>query len=126
MKKLSIVLVALWLGGCAQLGMLRDAYNYAEGTTVTPQAILIASNAFNILEGTAKNYFDYCRPRLVEPVCSKDNRRKVIKAVRTGRAARTTLEGYFDKNASAPAVIYNTLIDAIAVLRATPIAKVSQ
>lgn len=126
MKKLAIVLVALWLGGCAQLGLLRDAYNYAEGTTVSPQAILIASNAFNILEGTATNYFVYCRPRLSEAVCSADNRRKVIKSVKAGRAARTTLEGYFDKNSPAPAVIYNTLIDAIAILRATPIAKVSQ
>lgn len=126
MRRFAIVLVAVWLGGCAQLELLRDAYQYAESTTVTPQAILIASNAFNILEGTATNYFVYCRPRLVEPVCSADNRRKIIKAVRTGRAARTTLEGYFDKNASAPAVVYNTLINAIAVLRATPIAKVPQ
>lgn len=126
MRKLITIGLALWLGGCAQLGLLRDAYNYAEGTTVTPQAILIASNAFNILEGTATNYFVYCRPRLVEQVCSADNRRKVIRAVRAGRAARTTLEGYFDKSSPAPAVIYNILIDAIAVLRATPIAKVSQ
>lgn len=126
MKKLAIILVALWLGGCAQLGLLRDAYNYAEGTTVSPQAILIASNAFNALEGTATNYFNYCRSRLVETVCSADNRRKVIKGVRAGRAARTTLEGYFDRSAPAPAVVYNTLIDAIAVLRLTPIAKVSQ
>lgn len=124
MKRIIAIGLALWLGGCAQLGLLRDAINYAEGVTVTPQAILIASNAFNALEGTATNYFNYCRSRLVESVCSADNRRKVIKGVRAGRAARTTLEGYFDKNAAAPAVVYNALIDAIAVLRLTPIAKV--
>lgn len=126
MKKVAVVLVALWLGGCAQLSAITGAWNYAEGITVTPQAILIASNAFNVLEGTATNYFNYCRPRLVEPVCSADNRRKVIRGVRAGRQARTTLESYFDRSAPAPAVVYNTLIDAISVLQKTPISKVSQ
>lgn len=116
MRKIGAILLALWLGGCAELQTL----GAIAGTTVSPQAIVIAADTFDALEGTAANYANYCRPRLVEPACSADNRRMVFRAVRAGRAARNSLEVYIDKGVSAPRATYDILITSIETIQRSP------
>lgn len=125
MKKLIIIALALSLGACAQLQKLETAYEVVTEATVTPKQIYIAANTFDGVQATATNYLNYCRPRLTEEVCSADNRRIVIKAVRSGRAARNQLETYLDKNNPAPSTIYNVLIAAITTLNSSAATKVN-
>lgn len=123
MKKIiSAVIIATSLAGCAgELSRLRAVYTIVTEATVSPQAVLVAANAFNAIEGTATQYLIYCKSNLSTSVCSASNRRGVIKYVRTGRAARNQLESSIETNSSAPSAIYNTLVAAINFLNSSPI-----
>jgi len=123
MKKLiSAFIIIFTLAGCSgELSKLRAVYTIVTEATVSPQAVLVAANAFNAIEGTATQYLIYCKSNLSTSACSADNRRGVIKYVRTGRAARNQLEASIATNASAPSAIYNTLVAAINFLNAAPI-----
>lgn len=122
MRKLALALsLSLVLPGCAAIKDITNAYTFVTTATVSPSTILIAANSFDGLEGTATNYFDHCRANLSEAICSAPNRRFVIKAVRSGRAARDKLETYITSSTPAPASIYNSLIAAITSLRTAPL-----
>ena|SRR5258706_1836984 len=121
MKKLiAIGLLALSLSACANL---KNVYSIITEATVSPTQIIVAANAFDALEGTATQYLVYCKTNLATTICSADNRRGVIKWVRTGRAARNQLETYIASNTTGPAAVYNTLIAAINQLNLTPAAS---
>jgi len=118
MKKLLILVLALSLGACANL---KTAYQVITEASVSPTQIVVAANAFDALEGTATQYLVYCKANLTTPVCSADNRRSVIKYVRSGRAARNQLETYVAAGNAGPAGLYNTLITAINSLNSSPV-----
>lgn len=121
MKKIIFALLTLSLGGCAaELQKLQAVYTTVNATTVSPTTIAVAANTFDALEGTAAKYLDYCRPRLSEPICSVDNRRIVIRAVRKGRGARDKLEVYITQQTPAPAPLYNILVGALNILTTSP------
>jgi len=127
MKKLIICAIgALALAGCAQLQTaitdLKGAYVFATTTTVTAGQAGIVANAYDALKGTAVNYGNYCiAQKFPQPVCSAANRRAVIKAVRSGDAARAQIEAPITSGQPVAATIYNTLVAAVNALKATPI-----
>jgi hypothetical protein len=124
MKKLLVVLtLALSLGACASL---QTAYKIVTGASVSPTQIVVAANAFDALEGTATQYLVYCKANLATAVCSADNRRSVIKYVRSGRTARNQLEPYITSGSAGPSALYNTLIASINQLNLTPAAQGAQ
>src|SRR6266704_5085986 len=107
MKKLLILTLVLSLGACANL---RNVYTAITEATVSPTQIIVAANAFDALEGTATQYLVYCKSNLATAICSADNRRSIIKYVRTGRAARNQLETYVASGNAGPSALYNTLV----------------
>ena len=117
MRKISLVLVvALGLGGCAQLQTITQVVT----ATVSPTQAIVAANAFDAAESGATAYLVYCRSNLSTANCSADNRRAVIKYTRAGRAARNQIETTINSGASVPSTIYNTLVAAVTNLRSTP------
>lgn len=120
MKKLVLAAaLALALGGCANLSGI---YTLATTATVPAGDVVIAANAFDALKATAVNYGNYCiTQHFPVPVCSKANRRSVIKAVNTGSAARVQLEASINTAQPAIATVYNTLIAAVNALQSSPI-----
>lgn len=118
MKKLALLL-ALTLGGCANL---QGIYTLATTATVPAGDVVIAANSFDALKATAVNYGNYCvTQHFPVPLCSKSNRRSVIKAVNSGSQARAALEGSINSGQPAIATIYNTLIAAVNSLQTSPI-----
>lgn len=108
---------ALALGGCANL---KTAWEVVTSASVTPTQIIVAGNSFDALEATATQYLLYCKSVAYKPQpCALGNRKPVVAAVRSGRAARTSLEPYVVSGTAGPAAIYNTLISAITSLQAT-------
>ncbi len=121
MKRIALILaLALSLSACTALQKLQTAYSIVTEATVTPTQVVVAANAFDGLEGTATQYLVYCKANLTTAICSADTRRKVIKAVRIGRAARTQLEASIASGGNGPSPIYNTLVTAINELNTTP------
>ena len=119
MKRLALILaLALTLSACANL---KTAYQVITEASVSPTQIIVAANAFDALEGTATQYLVYCKSNLATPVCSADNRRSIIKYVRSGRAARNQLETYVAAGNAGPSGLYNTLIAAINQLNLSPV-----
>src|SRR5574343_631090 len=118
MRKLLLVgLLAVGLGGCAQL----QALQALTGTTVTPTQAIVAANAFNAAEAGATGYLTFCKSNLTTPACSADNRRAVIKYTRAGRAARVQIETYIQTSTSIPVAVYNSMVAAVNDLKATPV-----
>jgi len=118
MKKAIVLVLALALTDCAGL---QTVYKVATETTVSASTVVVAANAFDAIEGTATQYLNYCRGNLSVPACSADNRRTVIRAVRSGRAARNKLETYIAGGTPAPSVVYNVLITSINTLQTSAI-----
>lgn len=127
MRKIIIsILCALALGACAQLNTaiqdLKGAYVYATTTTVTAGQAGIVANAYDALKGTAVNYGNYCiSQKFPQPVCSAANRRAVIRAIRSGDAARAQIEAPITTGQPVAATIYNTLVAAVNALKSAPI-----
>lgn len=127
MKKLALIaMLAVGVAGCAQLQTaiqdLKGAYVYATTATVTAGQAGIVANAYDALKGTAVNYGNYCiAQKFPQPVCSAANRRAVIKAVRSGDAARAQIEVPITTGQPVTATIYNTLVAAVNALKAAPI-----
>lgn len=127
MKKLAVAVFAVsLLAGCAQLNTaiqdIKGAYVYATTTTVTAGQAGIVANAYDALKGTAVNYGNYClAQKFPQPVCSAANRRAVIKAIRSGDAARAQIEAPITTGQPVAATIYNTLVAAVNALKAAPI-----
>lgn len=127
MKRLFLVLtLAFGLSGCAALQQLESVYTDISGSTISPQNVYIAVNAFDAAKATATNYFVYCKANLATAVCSADNRRAVIKYVKAGTAARNQLETYLIAGTAAPAQIYQTLMAAVSSLKASAISGGTQ
>ena len=119
MKRILIIGFLLLLGACAQL---QGVYNLATTATVPAGDVVIAANAFDALKATAVNYGHYCvDQKFPQPVCSAANRRGVIKAIRTGTAARIQLEASINTGQPALSTVYNVLIASVNVLNASPI-----
>lgn len=120
MKKLAIVAaLAFGLGGCANL---QGIYTLATTATVPAGDVVIAANAFDALNATATNYGNYCvTQHFPVPLCSKANRRGVIKAVNSGINAKHALEGSINSGQPAIATVYNVLIAAVNSLQVSPI-----
>ena len=119
MKRISAIAFALSLGACAQLNGI---YTLATTSSVPAGDVVIAANAFDVLKATAINYGNYCvTQHFPVPVCSKANRRAVIKAVNSGSAARVQLEASINTGQPAVSTVYNTLIAAVNSLQASPI-----
>ena len=115
--------LALSLGACANL---QGIYTLATTATVPASDVIIAANSFNAVKATATNYGRYCiAQQFPQPICSAANRRAVIKAVRSGTAARNALEGSMNSGQPAIATVYNTLISAVNALNASPINTVN-
>jgi len=117
MRKIALLAAALALSGCAALHTIENVYTYASTATVQPQTIIVAANAFDAAEATATQWLLYCRAH--QGACAKETRRTVIRAVRSGRAARNQLETYLSQSIPAPGAIYNTLVVAINQLNAS-------
>ena len=120
---LVIFLLTFSVGACDTLRAIQTVYSIATEATVSSQTIIIAANSFDALEATATRYLIYCKTNLTVPACSANNRRQVIKYVRSGRAARTQLETYIASGQAGPSALYNTLIAAINQLNQTPAAQ---
>lgn len=116
MRKIAFLALALALGACAQLKTIEGVYTYVSTATVSPSNVYIAANAFDAVEATATQYLLGCRAKKF--TCTASARRTIIRAVRSGRAARNQLETYLQQSVPAPSAVYNTLIAAINQLNA--------
>jgi hypothetical protein len=134
MRKLALVLVlSLGLSGCAAIQRLETIYSEVSGSTISPQQVYIAVNAFDAAKATVAQYFNYCRPFVnvvthralasAPAACSDNNRRTVIKYSRAGTAARNQLETYLIAGTAAPTQIYQTLVAAVGSLKLSAIAS---
>lgn len=122
MKKLllaSALVSTVLLGGCAaELQKLQTAWSVVSSASVSPTQIIVTANAFDALEATATQYLLYCKSVNYAPQpCALGNRKPVVAAVRSGRAARNQLETYAAQGNVGPSGIYNTLIAAITTLQ---------
>ena len=117
-KILLAITLTLALAGCAglqqKIEIATGVYKTVTETTVPPSVVIPTANAFNILKAGATNYGRYCIQQQMEPsVCSADNRRVVVRAVRAGTKARNQLESSVEQNQPALSSIYNVLVAAV-------------
>lgn len=97
MRKLFIIaLTAIGLSGCAALADFKNAFDAATSVTVSPQAIVIASNSFNAVEASATNYLNLTRcDKTTSKVCrDKAVTAILIPAVLNARKARNDLVAF--------------------------------
>lgn len=121
MRRLIIFGLALALTGCGTITKLQQVYTVVTETTVPPSTVVVAANAFDALKATATNYGRYCiQGKFVDAICSAANRRIVVKAVRSGTAARNQLELSVTTNTPAAATLYNVLVVAVNSLTQSP------
>lgn len=113
-----LIPLLLLVSGCA--GLQKD-WGIITGSTVSPQAVVVAGNAFNALEGTATSYLSFCKANKALPACAGyvAVRKKIIPAVRSGRVARNNLEAFLVANPGqlGPSGLYNALIAAVNTLQ---------
>jgi hypothetical protein len=116
MKRLILIAgLALALSGCANL---QTAWQVATSVSVSPTQIVVAGNSFDAAEASAAQYLGACKgAALPASACTLPIRRKIVAAVRAGRAARNALEPYVTTGAAGPATIYNTLLNSIGILQ---------
>ena len=115
MKRL-ILIGFLALAGCAQI---QNAYDVVTGTTITPQQVYIAANAFDAVEASGTQYL-----RL--PVCGSlpcrnaSATNSLVASIRAGRLARNKLEAAVSANPGAPvdASLFATLTSSTSVIKA--------
>lgn len=120
MKKIvAIAVVALSLGGCAEIQKAENTWSILSNTSVSPTQIIVAANAFDAAEASATQYLTYCKANKTQAGCALDIRKKVVAGVRSGRAARNQLEPYVTSGQAGPMAIYDTLTAAITTLQAT-------
>lgn len=104
MRKLLLTAAALLcLGGCAQL---QTDWNIITGTTVSPNSIYVAANAFDVVEATATTYLQLpaCGSSGASALCrSPVAVATLVPAIRSGRVVRNQLEAaVFTPSAQAP------------------------
>lgn len=103
MRKLfASALLALALAGCAPGSFgakVEGVVSAITGASVSPEAILIASNTFDALEVTAKNYINPALNKRCTgsngPICRDPNATVALnKAIRSGRVARNNAKQF--------------------------------
>lgn len=114
------------LAGCAglqkKIDLATGVYTTVTETEVPASLVIPAANAFDILKAAATNYGRYCISKQMAPsICSADIRRNVIRAVRSGTAARNQLETSVETGQPALGSIYNVLVSAVNGLKASPV-----
>ncbi len=130
MKRLIIACaIALSLTGCAglqkQIEFASGIYTTVTETEVPANVVIPLANAFDILKGAAVNYGRYCISKQMAPsICAADIRRQVIRAVRSGTAARNQLEISVRTGQPALGSVYNVLVSAVNGLKASPVSTV--
>lgn len=108
---------SLALGGCAELGNIVGAVT---GSAVSPQAVYLAANSFDVIEATATNYDKL-------PPCSSGTSylcrtpsgvATVDIAIRSGISLRNQLEAYVTTNPGSlvPISNYNALLAVISTI----------
>ena len=130
---LAITLLAAWLGGCAtfntDLAKVEAAVTIATTATVPPSTAQIAVSSFQVLEAGATEYFKYCKLNSMVAACAPGTvaapgpLRVVIKYDRAGRNARDQIKAAGKTGALISSTVYNTLIDAVTQLTASPAAS---
>lgn len=114
MKRLLICLLFMSLGGCATLKL-------STGSSVTPNAVYVAANAYDAAVVSATNY-----DRL--PLCTANTSlvcrttaatKSVDAAIRAGRTYRNQLIAYVNANPGevVPVSNYNALVGAISTIQ---------
>ncbi len=98
MKKLIILALALSLGGtlsgCStpfgeRITSFIETIKAGASTTVSPEAIYVAANAYDAVEVTATNYLNMKKCPTAAPFCRSSAATKLlIPAIRSGRVAR--------------------------------------
>lgn len=119
-KVLAVILLGLSLSGCAFFQKVEGLYQEVSGTTISPQQVYIAVNAYDAAVAGASSYFLYCKPfvnlathrALINSpaACSDANRRLVFQGKKAGDAARAQLKTFLITGAPAPREIYDTLV----------------
>ena len=98
-------------------------YRTVTESTVPPETVIPAANAFDILKAGAVNYGRYCIKMKMQPaICDASIRRVVIKSVRAGTNARNQLEASVEQKQPALSSIYNVLVAAVSNLQNSPAA----
>lgn len=125
---LAALCLATVVAGCSTLNSditkLRQVYTVVTETTVPPSTVIIVANAFDAIKATAVNYGKYCiQGKFVDPICSAENRRKVIQFVRSGTTARSQLELSITTNTPAASTLYNVLIAAVNGLQSSALSN---
>lgn len=119
--------LSLSLVGCGpefkqKLDIAIGVYEFATTAEVPADVVIPVANAFDIVKVSAVNYGRYCIKNKHQPaICSADIRRTVVKAVRSGTAARNQLELSIETKQPAAASVYNTLVAAVNGLKASPV-----
>lgn len=122
-KKLAaIIIVGSLLTGCTTFGQkLEGVVSAVTGATVDPQAVIVASNAFDGLERTATNYLTLKKCSAVSsPICRDVKATKaIIPAIRSGRVARNNLQAFLVQHPGqlGPQGLYDSLQAAISTLQ---------
>lgn len=125
MRKLFVVAaiaVGLTLGGCAsQFGQkVEGVVSAITGATVSPQAVIVASNVFDGLERTATNYLRLKKCNGSTPICRDPGATKaLIPAIRSGRVARNNLQQFMKDHPGqlGPSGLYDALQTSINTLQ---------
>jgi hypothetical protein len=110
----AFVLAPVFLSGCSAVTTLTSP-------ALTPTQVIVAANAFDAIEATATNYLSLPTCPTATPVCkTAAGVNAIVPAIRTGRAARNTLEAAVNSGGATPLSVstYTTLTTAITTLQA--------
>lgn len=116
---------AISLSACAglqkQIEFAAGVYTTVTETEVPAKFVVPLANSFDILKAAATNYARYCIKQQMAPaICSADIRRQVVRAVRSGTAARNQLEVSLETGQPALGSVYNVLVSAVNGLKSSP------
>jgi hypothetical protein len=114
--------LALSVGGCATpFGQkVEGVVSAITGATVSPQAVIVASNVFDGLERTATNYLRLKKCNGSTPICRDPGATKaIIPAIRSGRVARNNLQQFMTDHPGqlGPTGLYDALQSSINTLQ---------
>lgn len=122
-KLLSVVALALWLGGCAtfstDLAKVQQVFAVVTTAAVPAATAQVAVSSFEVIEAAATQYFVYCKKNLATPVCAAGTvanpgpLRLAIKYDRQGRSARDQIKAAGKSGALISTTAYNLLVDAV-------------
>lgn len=122
---IAAAIVSLGLGACSHstaAGAVFDAVTMSANSQVPADAVTVMGNTFDILEIGAYTFARYCVDNKQTPApCSVNNRRLIVKAVKSGRAARNAAEAAVNNGQPVGVGVYNALRDAVGALQNSPV-----